>query len=137
MPIGYTVDHQRQRINATASGVVTIADVSGYVAARIRDGVYDYDQVIDLTVAELDLLTPETMSVIRQARVHLGKKPIPYTAVVARPGTASYGVARQLATLFDFEGASVHIAETVHQAHGWLDEVRSEEGRLARENGHA
>jgi hypothetical protein len=137
VPITYTVDHHRQRITATASGTVTVADVASYVAARVKDGVYDYDQVIDLLEAHLELLTQDTMGVIRQARVHLGKKPIPYTAVVARAGTANYGVARQLATLFDFEGASVHLAESVPQAHAWLDEVRSEEGRLARENGNA
>jgi hypothetical protein len=47
--------------------------------------------------------------------------------IVARQGTATYGLARQLATLFDFDGASVHIAESYKEASAWLDQMRSGE----------
>ena len=108
-----------------ASGAVNLADLSAYIAARVKDGVYDYDQLLDLSGAALDAGSHEVLSTVRQARVHLGKKPIPLTAIVAIPGTATYGLARQLATLFDFDGASVHITDSPEAAVAWLDEMRS------------
>ena len=125
MPVSYSVDHRRQRIHAVASGAVLLADLSAYIGARVRDGVYDYDQMLDISDASIDVASHEVLGIIRQARVHLAKKPIPFTAIVAIPGTATYGMARQLATLFDFDGASVHIADSVEAATAWLDEMRS------------
>jgi hypothetical protein len=125
VPVSYSVDHRRQRILAVASGVVNVADLAAYIAARVKDGVYDYDQVLDFSDAMLDVASQDVLSMVRKARVHLAEKPIPFTAIVARQGTATYGLARQLATLFDFDGASVHIADSVATATAWLDEMRS------------
>jgi hypothetical protein len=125
VPVSYSVDHRRQRIHAVASGAVQLADLSAYIGARVRDGVYDYDQVLDISEATIDVASHDVLGMIRQARVHLANKPIPFTAIVAIPGTATYGMARQLATLFDFDGASVHIADSVEAATAWLDEMRS------------
>lgn len=105
---------------------MNVADLSAYIAARIKDGVYDYDQLLDLSGATLDVASYDVLNRVRQARVHLAKKPIPYTAIVAQQGTVTYGLARQLSTLFDFEGASVHITNSVEAATAWLDEMRSE-----------
>ena len=126
MPFSYSVDHRRQRIHAIGTGTITIADWSAYVAARVRDGVYDYDQLMDITAAQLDVATPEVVRVIKQARTHLNKKPIPFTAIVATPGNVTYGLTRQLATLFDFEGAEVQVAATLDEGHAWLDQMRAE-----------
>jgi hypothetical protein len=97
-----------------------------YVAARVKDGVYDYDQLIDLSAAQLDVASPEVVQVIKQARTHLNKKPIPFTAIVASPGNATYGLTRQLATLFDFEGAAVQVVTTPDEGHVWLDQMSAE-----------
>lgn len=126
MPVSYSVDHRRQRIHAVGTGVVTIADLAAYVAARVRDGVYDYDQLVDLSAAQLDVVSNEVMQVIRQARTHLQGKQIPLTAIAARPGNATYGLTRQLATLFDFEGAAVQVVTTADEGHAWLDQVKAE-----------
>ena len=125
MPVAYSVDHRRQRVHAVASGAVNLADLSAYIAARVKDGVYDYDQLLDVSNAAIDVPSHDILTMVRQARVHLATKPIPFTAIVATPGTAMYGLARQLATLFDFDGASVHIASSVEAAIAWLDEMRS------------
>lgn len=125
MPVSYSVDHRRQRIHAVASGAVNVADFAAYIAARVKDGVYDYDQLLDFSGATLDVASQDVLNMVRQARHHLAKKPIPFTAIVAKQGTATYGLARQLCTLFDFEGASVHIADSVEAATVWLDEMRS------------
>ena len=125
MPISYSVDHRRQRIHAAASGALHVADLAAYIAARVKDGVYDYDQLIDLSAATLEVTSSEVLNTFRQAREHLHKKPIPFTAIVAHQGTATYGLARQLATLFDFEGASVYITETAESGSKWLDQMRT------------
>jgi hypothetical protein len=125
VPVSYSVDHRRQRIHAVASGAVNVADFAAYIAARVKDGVYDYDQLLDFSGATLDVASQDVLNMVRQARHHLAKKPIPFTAIVAKQGTATYGLARQLCTLFDFEGASVHIADSVEAATVWLDEMRS------------
>jgi hypothetical protein len=127
LPVSYTVDHRRQRVQAVASGSLSIADLAAYIAARVRDGVYDYDQLIDLSEATLDVMSHDVLSLVRQARPNLHKKPIPFTAIAARQGTATYGLARQLSTLFDFDGASVHIAGSFDEANAWLDQMRSGE----------
>lgn len=110
---------------AVASGSLSLADLGTYIAARVKDGVYDYDQLLDLSEATLEVVSQEVLNMVRQARTNLHKKPIPFTAIVARQGTATYGLARQLATLFDFDGASVHIAESFKEASAWLDQMRS------------
>lgn len=127
VPVSYSVDHRLQRIHAVASGAVNLADLSAYIAARVKDGVYDYDQLLDISGAVLEVASHEVLNMVRRARVHLARKPIPFTAIVATPGTATYGLARQLSTLFDFDGASVHIASSVEAARSWLDEMRSDQ----------
>jgi hypothetical protein len=104
-----------------------IADLGTYIAARVKDGVYDYDQLLDLSEASLEVVSHDVLNMVRQARANLHRKPIPFTAIVARQGTATYGLARQLSTLFDFDGASVHIAESFQEASAWLDQMRSSE----------
>ena len=126
LPFTYSVDHQRQQIHAVGSGTLTVNDLAIYIAARVKDGVYDYDQVIELAGVQFDAAPREVIDAVKQARVHLRERPIPYTAIVAAPGNATYGLARQLATLFDFEGATVHIVDSVDEANAWLSRTRVE-----------
>ena len=100
--------------------------MTAYIAARVRDGVYDYDQVLDFSGAEFDVRANELLHDVKQARVHLGKRAIPLTAFVAKQGTATFGLARQLATLFNFEGSSVHVCTALEAAHEWIDKERAE-----------
>ena len=113
-------------MNAVGTGTVTLADFGTYIAARVKDGVYDYDQLIDLSAAQLDAVPREVLDAVKEARTHLRQKPIPFTAIVATPGNATYGLARQLATLFGFEGATVQIADTAAAANEWLDRMKAE-----------
>jgi len=126
VPFSYTVDHRRQRIHAVGAGRVGVTDLTAYIASRVKDGVYDYDQIIDLSSAQLDVAPHEVIHIVKQARVHLSSKPIPFTAVVAHPGSVTFGLTRQLGTLFDFEGATVHIVESVEAANAWIDQMSVE-----------
>src|SRR5688500_1288482 len=64
LPVSYTVDHRRQRVHAVASGSLSIADLGTYIAARVKDGVYDYDQLIDLSEATLDVLSHDVLDMV-------------------------------------------------------------------------
>ena len=132
VPFTYSVDHKRQQVHAIGSGTLTINDFATYIAARVKDGVYDYDQLLELSGGDFDVSPRELIDAVKRARVHLREKPIPYTAIVATPGNATYGLARQLATLFDFEGATVQIFHTVDAGNAWLSRMRTE-----RQQGHA
>jgi hypothetical protein len=111
---------------ASGTGVVTIAELTAYIAARVKDGVYDYDQLVDFTDAELDVRASDVLYDVKQARVHLGKKAIPLTSIVAKPGTATFGLVRQLATLFNFEGATIQVCTSIEAAHAWMDKERAD-----------
>lgn len=113
-------------MTAVGTGSVTTADLTTYIGARVKDGVYDYDQIIDLSGAQLDAFPREVIDAVKQARTHLGQKPIPFSAIVVTPGNATYGLARQLATLFGFEGATVQIIDSAAAASEWLDQVKAE-----------
>ena len=106
--------------------MVTLDDLASYIAARVRDGVYDYDQLIEFSGVQFDEDPHEVIAAVKQARVHLREKPIPFTAIVATAGSAQYGLVRQLATLLEFEGATVRIVETTREANEWLDHMRTE-----------
>lgn len=125
LPIDYSVDHRQQRIKATAAGELNLADIESYITSRVRDGVYDYDQVVDLARAELRARAQDVVDVVNRARVHLSERPFPLTAIVATPGTGTYGVVRQLSTLFGFDGASIHVCDSTEDARAWLDEMRT------------
>ena len=135
VPVSYTVDHHRQQVYAVGTGTLSVADLTTYIAARVKDGVYDYDQLIDLSGGQMDVTSHEVIRVVKQARVHLPQKRVPFTAIVARPGGATFGVIRQLATLFGFEGATVHVVDSLDAANAWLDQMTSErrQGRVASE----
>jgi hypothetical protein len=126
VPISYSVDRRLKRVRATGSGTIHVSDFAEYISARVRDGVYDYDQVIDLSAAHFDVAVHEVIQVIKQARVHLAGTSIPLTALVAHQGSLTYGLARQLAMLFEFEGATVNVAETVRAADEWIDHKRAD-----------
>jgi hypothetical protein len=126
LPVSYTVDHRRQRLHAVASGALSIADLGTYIASRVKDGVSDYDQLIDLSDATLEVVSQDVLNMVRQAQPNMHQKSTLFTAILARQGTATHGLARQLATLFDFDGA-VHIAESFNEATAWLDHMRSGE----------
>jgi hypothetical protein len=126
LPFTYTVDHQRQQVHAVGSGPLTVNDLAMYIAARVKDGVYDYDQLVELSGVQFDASPREVIDAVKRARVNLRDRPIPYTAIVATPGNATYGLARQLATLFDFEGATVQIVGTVAEGNDWLSRTRAE-----------
>jgi hypothetical protein len=121
LPLTLSVDHAKRRVTGVASGPITVGDIALYVADRVRQGAYSYEQLIDMRAATIDLppgdsLYARAMEARRQYRA--GK--IPRTAILATPGTANYGYARQLATQFGFANATVEVFSDQAAAETWL-----------------
>ena len=121
MPFTLSVDHAKRRVTGIASGPITVGDIALYVADRVRQGVYSYEQLIDMRAATIDIppgdsLFARAMETRRQFRA--GE--IPRTAILATPGTANYGYARQMATQLGFANATVEVFSDQAAAETWL-----------------
>ena len=55
--------------SAQVIGDVTIGDLSAYIAARVKDGVYDYDQLLDMSGCTLDVSSHEVLNMVRDKRI--------------------------------------------------------------------
>ena len=121
MPITLHIDHAKQRITGIGVGVVTVADMRGYVAERVRLGVYSYTQLIDMRDATVDIPPGENLfGVAMDARHESRAGAIPRTAIVAREGTATFGYARQLAVQLGFGKANIEVFSDLQEGESWL-----------------
>ena len=121
MPFNLTVDHAKRRVTGVASGPITVADIALYVADRVRQGAYSYEQLIDMRDATIDLPPGDSLYArAMEARQQFSAGKIPRTAILATPGTANYGFARQLATQFSFANATVEVFPDQAAAEAWL-----------------
>jgi hypothetical protein len=123
VPINVTVDHARERVTGTASGTVTPDDIGSYIAERIRQNAYTYSQLIDFRNATIDLAPGENLlSVAMEKRREAKTEAIPArTAIVATPGSATYGFARQMALQLGFGKAPVEVFAKLDEAEAWLN----------------
>lgn len=121
MPFVLTVDHSKKRVTGVASGSITVADIALYVADRVRQGAYSYEQLIDMRSASIDLAPGDSLFArAMEARQQFKAGKIPRTAILATPGTANYGFARQLATQLTFANATVEVFSDPAAAETWL-----------------
>jgi hypothetical protein len=122
MPIDLTIQTERERVVAVAHGSVTPDDLEDYIAERVRLGVQDYKQVLDLREASLDLPRSTGLySVMLRARRAVGvESQVPRTATVAIPGTATFGLARQQAIQDNLRGHEFEVFDSLAAADAWL-----------------
>jgi hypothetical protein len=123
VPIKVTVDHARERVSGVASGSVTPDDIGAYIAGRIRQNAYTSSQLIDFRNATIDIAPGENFAAVamekrREANVEL----VPArTALVATPGSATYGFARQMALQLGFGKVPVEVFAKLDEAEAWLN----------------
>ena len=122
MPYSLTVDHQNRRCTCVGSGVVSFVDIALYIADRIRQGAYHYSQLVDARDATVDIPPRTSVSgVLMDVRRELNvRSTMPRTAIVANPGTATFGIARQLATELGFANMKVEVFPSRADAESWL-----------------
>lgn len=122
MPIELTVEPDRGRVTGTGHGTITEEDLSDYVAARVRLGVYDLAQLIDLRDASFSIPADRGLhECLARARRAAGlTSRVPRTATVANAGTATYGFARQLAIRNSLAGNDFEVFESIADAEAWL-----------------
>ena len=122
VPISLTVDHERRRVTGVASGRVTLDEMRHYVEERVRQGAYSYPQLLDLRDAEITIPEYESMFArAMDARRELKAGEIPRSAFIARQGTATFGLLRQLATQVSFVHAAVEVFGTREEGEAWLE----------------
>lgn len=121
MPFTLSVDHAKRRVTGVASGQLTVGDIALYVADRVRQGAYSYEQLIDIRGATIDIPPGESLFVrAMETRRQYRAGTIPRTAILAVPGTANYGYARQMATRLGFANANVQVFTDQADAEVWL-----------------
>ena len=122
VPFTVSVDHARQRVTGVATGGITVADLGLYVAERVRQGAYSYPQLIDVRAATIDVPPGESLfGIAMEQRRQFTAGAIPRTAIVANPGTATYGLVRQLAVQLGFSKAQVEVFSEIDEAESWLN----------------
>jgi hypothetical protein len=122
LPISFAVDHEKRRVSAVGAGTFTMEEMRTYIEERTRQGAYEYPQVLDMLNCIVDVPLSESMLArAQETRKELKTGPIPRTAIIAQPGTATYGFFRQLATQVSFVNASVQVFTTRDEAVTWLE----------------
>ena len=120
MPLTFTVDHTRRRIYTTAIGPITPAHIAQFFSDRITTGVKDYDQIVDITGAQLILHDSDLKPLANDRKASLGGGPAGRTAWVA-PTPEQYERALRLKGLLESLGVSVSIFRSAEEAGAWLD----------------
>lgn len=121
MPLTFTIDPARKWVLGRASGEVTVDDIQQYMAGRVQQAIYDYPQIIDARGATLRI--PATRTVVQSAldaRRAVAAGAIPRTALVATPGTAVFGYARQVAAELGLSGHPIEVFDCLAEAEAWL-----------------
>jgi hypothetical protein len=123
-----TVDHARERVTGTASGTVTPDDTGVYIAERMRQNAYTYSQLIDFRTATIDLAPGHNLlSVAMEKRREAQTESITArAAIVATPGSATYGYARQMALRLGFGKAPVEVYAKLDKTEAWLSAAASQ-----------
>lgn len=124
MPITYTVDHRSMRVYAIATELISAEDIAHYIADRFRDGVQDYDQLVDFSAAMFAVDADTLVQTVQSTRRNLGAGPVVPTAIVAPEGLGAEATARALAAAFSSSGAKMRIFGTQLAAASWLDRLR-------------
>lgn len=122
MPIDLTVEPDRQRVVAIGRGAITADDLTSYVAERVRLGVYDLPQLIDLRDSSFSIPAGRGLHdcLVRARRAAGITSQVPRTATVAKEGTATFGFARQLAITDGLAGHDFEVFESIADAERWL-----------------
>jgi hypothetical protein len=125
MPISYTVVHRSMHINAVASGVISRDDIVRYVEERVRDGIPDYGQVIDLRSATFGVPPSEIVDALQSARRRLGVGPVVATAVLMETRSEMEPTAREFVAQLAATGVTVKLFRTFAASTSWIQKVRT------------
>jgi hypothetical protein len=124
VPIVFTADHARRRIDVRLTGVVGYEEMLDFVERRAAAGAATYDQIFNalggrwrLSRTEIDALMAET------ARLR-GGAPAGFNAIVS-DHDATYGTGRVIEALTSTRYPNSRAFRTLEEAETWLRSERS------------
>ncbi len=128
MPIEYQIDHDRRRVVARGSGVVTEQDIYAYQHdVWARPEVAGFDQIVDVSAADhIDVPAPSADGMRDLAALAAGMdhpSQASRFAIVA-PGDLAFGLGRMYSTYRELDPRStkaVRVFRTMDEALAWLD----------------
>jgi hypothetical protein len=130
MPITYRVDNARRRVVATASGILTEADVFGYQQeAWSNPELAGFDEIVDMTgVVEIVLASPASDQ-LRNLAATSADMDVPTSSrfAIVAPGDLAYGLGRMYGVYRDLDRRStkqVRVFRTMDEAVAWLDDAK-------------
>lgn len=128
MPIQYRIDNEKRRVIATATGVLTEADIFAYQRnVWGRPEVAGFDQIIDTTAVEhIDAPAPSADGMRELAALAAGMDDPARRSkfAIVAPGDLAFGLGRMYSTYRELEPRStkaVHVFRTMDEAIAWLD----------------
>ena len=129
MPITFKIDHNRERIYSTATGVVTFGDLYAHMNADVEPGVAAYSEIFDCTGATTDVTAADVrMLVMHRAEVAREQSPGP-VAIVAETDLF-FGLFRIFEMLTE-DLRPINVFRDTLAAEIWLDGLVSAERSAA------
>lgn len=129
MPIDWSANADTRRVDASASGAVSAADLAGFIGGMREAGVLGYAKIVDFSYAALDIRAAEVRALARTINALSGDDGEalgPVAIVVASEP------ALDIFTLFEerttASGRKLSIFPSRRAADKWLDDVAASGG---------
>ena len=122
MPINYTIERERRRVKAFATGITRADDLHGLVRALLNDPAFvpGLRALYDARYAEPDITIMQLAEVAGDVRKLLNRG-LGRIAIVAQTQT-TYRVAKTFTVLARAVGIDVDVFMELPPAEAWLDE---------------
>jgi hypothetical protein len=133
MPIDYRIHFDRRRVVATASGILTDADVFGYQReVWSRDDVAGFDEIVDMTAVDNVELPVPSSERMRTLAAESAERDVPAASrfAIVAPGDLAYGLGRMYAVYRETDRRStkeVRVFRRMDEALSWLEEGKRAE----------
>ena len=123
MPVSFVIDSKTSIVHATATGIISYADVLTYIAGKLRAGVITKDELIDLRDVTLDLSAADLPAIAGEVSNALAGQP-PGRIAVLTNSAIIYGLARGYAELTKGHGTRLEVFHDLATAREWLANQR-------------
>jgi hypothetical protein len=119
MPILFTVDQLRRRIDVRATGLIGSSEMLVFIADRARAGAASYDQLFNAIGGRVELSPAELRAVVAESiRIRYGE-PAGLNAIVY-DDDMTFRLARELETFAEEADPRTAAFRTVAEAESWL-----------------
>jgi hypothetical protein len=126
MPVSYTIDHERKRIYARATGVVTFDELLAHMRAEAGTPAASYPEIFDCTDSTTNIDSADVRVLVGH-RKRIAEVQEPAAAAIVATNDLFFGMFRVFDTLTD-EVRPIRVFRSVDEAGKWLDSLEQETG---------